>query len=355
MPFGSIVPKGTPVGGTKPVPGTGPYKVAAFTPHRYARLVRNPVFHVWSRAAQPAGLPDTIEYSTTLAQGKGSPAGTRSAFLAAAAGRIDVPEGGVPAELLPKARAQYPAQLHATPSPQTYWVLLNTHRAPFNNVHARRALAFALDRGRMVANVGGPDQATPTCQLLPPGLPGYKQYCPFTAGDTSRWTAPDLARARAEVARSGTRGAHVRVITTDQTPGFGRQNLEVAATLRRLGYRVAVKHYAVNDAILRRVLRTTRVTSTPRSTAGSRTIPRRRTSSGAQLPQLALHVQQGIPPAARARDRRGGGERIERPWTQFDRYATNDAGAVPYPQPEGERLRVEAGRELPAPSRRSAC
>src|SRR5262249_42357584 len=27
IPFAAIVPKGTPVGGTKPVPGTGPYKV----------------------------------------------------------------------------------------------------------------------------------------------------------------------------------------------------------------------------------------------------------------------------------------------------------------------------------------
>ncbi len=331
VPFASIVPNGTPVGGTKPVPGTGPYEIAAFTPHRYARLVRNPVFHVWSRSAQPAGIPDTIEYSTTLAQGKGSPAGTRSAFLAAAAGRIDVSEGGVPAELLPKARAQYPAQLHATPSPQTYWVLLNTHRAPFNNVHARRAFAFALDRGRMVANVGGPDQATPTCQILPPGLPGYKQYCPFTVGDTSRWTAPDLARARAEVARSGTRGAQVHVITgPDQTPVFGRQNLVVAATLRRLGYRVAIKHYADNDPYFNAFFHDSRHIDAgvngwlqdypaPSNFFGGDNCP--------NSPYMCSKAYgRRLARAAAAAAASGSNA----PWTQFDRYATNDAGAVPY-------------------------
>ena len=105
-------------------------------------------------------------------------------------------------------------------------MILNTRRPPFSNVHARRALAFALDRARMVAIAGGSDLAAPTCQILPPGMPGYKPYCPFTAGtQTGRWTAPDLRAGAPEVALSGTRGAHVSVITTDETKDFGRQDL----------------------------------------------------------------------------------------------------------------------------------
>jgi peptide/nickel transport system substrate-binding protein len=211
--------------------------------------VRNRYFHVWSRAAQPAVLPDTIEFGTSLDKGKGPPATAPAAFLAAAAGHIDIPEAGVPGSLLATARTRYPAQVYATPQASTNWVILNTHRLPFSNVHARRALAFALDRTQMVANDGGSDLATPTCQLLPPGMPGYKPYCPFTAGpQTGRWTAPDLSRAREEVRRSGTRGARVSVITTDQSPNFGNQNLAVAAALRELGYRVSVKHYATDNA-----------------------------------------------------------------------------------------------------------
>src|SRR5262249_39842858 len=160
------------------------------------------------RPAQPAGLPDTIELSTNLAKGKGDPMSTRREFEAAAAGQADMAEGGVPTDLLPTARTQYPAQLHVTPAPQTNWVTLNTSKPPFGNAHARRAVAYALDRGRMVALQGGADVATVTCQILPPGLTGYEPYCPFTAGQqAAHWTAPDVARAHAELARSNTRGA----------------------------------------------------------------------------------------------------------------------------------------------------
>ncbi|HEU5213096.1 MAG TPA: ABC transporter substrate-binding protein [Gaiellaceae bacterium] len=245
IPFAAIVPKGTPVGGTQRIPGTGPYKVAAFSPHRYARLVRNPYFHVWRRDAQPPGLPDTIEFGVNLEKGTGEPLSAADAFRATVAGRADFAGAGVPPNLLPTARTRYPAQLHVTPAAGVLWVLVNTHKRPFNNVHARRALAFALDRARMAAIRGGPDQSEPTCQILPPGLSGYRPYCPYTAGgDTTRWTAPDLGRAQEEIRRSGTRGAAVRVITTKEIPGVDAQNEVIAATLRRLGYRVTMKAFA---------------------------------------------------------------------------------------------------------------
>src|SRR5262245_57035743 len=154
IPFATIVPKGTPVGGTQRIPGTGPYEVAQFTPHHYVRLVRNPYFRVWSSAAQPAGLPDTIELGVNLSKGSGEALEAHKAFLATAAGRADFAEAGVPPDLLTTARTQYPAQLHVTPAPGVSWILLNTHKPPFSNLHARRALAFALDRGRMVELAG---------------------------------------------------------------------------------------------------------------------------------------------------------------------------------------------------------
>ena len=201
LPFGAILPKGTPVGGTQRLPGTGPYKVQTFIPHRYVRLVRNPYFRVWSRAAQPEGLPDTIELRTNVDTRNGPPSTTTQAFRAAVAGRIDVPEGGVPPDVIAEARAQYPAQLHVTPAPQTNWVLLNTTRPPFNNVHARRALAYALDRARMVAIHGGTDFAAPTCQLLPPGLPGVQALLPLHRRLRDEPLAGTRSRARARGSR----------------------------------------------------------------------------------------------------------------------------------------------------------
>jgi peptide/nickel transport system substrate-binding protein len=87
---------------------------------------------------------------------------------------------------------------------------------------------------------GGRLTATPTCQLLPPGLPRYRPYCPYTRrpGADGPWRAPGLARARALVAASGTRGER---ISAYGFPGGGPACTTVmryaARVLRELGYR----------------------------------------------------------------------------------------------------------------------
>src|SRR5262249_56224268 len=59
--FGAPVPAGTPDRELRwrPPPGTGPYRFAKTGPNGL-RLERNPYFHEWSHAAQPAGNPDPI-------------------------------------------------------------------------------------------------------------------------------------------------------------------------------------------------------------------------------------------------------------------------------------------------------
>jgi len=289
--------------------------------------------------------------STGLAKGQGSPATARAAFLAAAAGRIDVPEAGVPASLLATARTRYPAQVYATPQASTNWVILNTHRPPFSNVHARRALAFALDRAQMVANEGGSDLAAPTCQLLPPGMPGYKPYCPFTAGSqTEEWTAPDLSRAKEEVTRSGTRGARVAVITTDQAQNFGKQNLVVAAALREPGYRVSVEHYATDNAYFSRVYNDPgHIDAAVNGWSQDYPAPAN-FFSALQCPN-GPYCHPALDPRGRARGRRRRRDRRKR--TVDATGSPGHLGGVlrALRQPEGRRLRREARRELPAPSR----
>jgi peptide/nickel transport system substrate-binding protein len=227
-------------------------------------------------------------------------------------------------------RTRYPAQLHITPAAEANWVQLNNRRPPFSNVHARRALAYALDRERMVAHEGGTDIAGATCQLLPPGLPGYKPYCPFTAGpQTGHWTAPDLARARAEVARSGTRGARVRMITTDQTPDFGKHNLEAAATLRRLGYRVSVRHFATDDKFFAALYTDRNIDAAV--SGWSQDYPAPSNFFGAincpNTPAFCSKAyQQQIARASAAASASGSND----PWVKLDRNVTDRAIVVPF-------------------------
>ena len=66
----------------------------------------------------------------------------------------------------------------------------------------------------MVALNGGPLAVQATCQILPPTIPGYRPYCPYTIlpDQGGTWTAPNLAMAERLVRPSGTRGDRVTVL-----------------------------------------------------------------------------------------------------------------------------------------------
>jgi YVTN family beta-propeller protein len=233
LPLAFVVPSGTPLPGARPVPGTGPYRIERYERGRLIRLVRNPHFRAWSSAAQPQGIPDVIELRAR--------SDARARLAAVQNARADVSD--VPDDRLDDVRTRYPAQIHITPRAATLLVQLNTTRPPFDSVAARRAVAFAADRARLVELAGGSDVVQPTCQVLPPSSPGYRPYCPHTASPNGgSWTAPDLARARELVRRSGTRGMRVDMITESGTL-FSSAAEVVADALRLLGYRVSLRTY----------------------------------------------------------------------------------------------------------------
>jgi YVTN family beta-propeller protein len=236
LPFASVVPTGTPATGERPVLGTGPYRIAEYKLNRRVRLVRNHHFKEWSKAAQPEGIPNEI----VLELG-----GTVDARLTAVQrGRADLTLD-VPQDRLQEARTRYAAQLHVTPGAATLYLVLNTKRPPFDDVRARRAVAYAVDRGRLVDDLGGTD--APTCQLLPPNYPAYRRYCPHTVRPTEggAWTAPDLERAHKLVAESGTKGMRVDMLGVAGEGTFSgslsAMTTVLDETLRQLGYRTSVR------------------------------------------------------------------------------------------------------------------
>jgi peptide/nickel transport system substrate-binding protein len=252
LPFVAAVPSGTPVRVLKhPPPGTGPYEIASYRPGHAARLVRNPRFHEWSSDAQPDGYPDVIAASSVsevdrqidgVLGGRGDVA---NLFFAAPSARR-----------LRRLETRYAAQLRIEPGGNVFYLFLNTKRAPFTEVLARRAVEYAVDRGKLSAAAGGPELAAPTCQILPPGLPGYRPFCPYTqeteAGGV--WTAPDTARAARLARASRTRGAAVTVATLDELKPFASL---VSVTLSELGYRPSIRTFSpsansfgANNAVL---------------------------------------------------------------------------------------------------------
>jgi peptide/nickel transport system substrate-binding protein len=222
----TAVPADTPFRDTgfKPIPGTGPYKIASAS-KREIRYVRNPFFREWSHAAQPDGNPDSIVMRFGLT--------AEQAVRAIRDGRADWSADTVPVKLLPALRTRFASQLRSFALSVTDFFQFNTTLAPFDDVRVRRALNYAIDRREVVRIYGGREAATPTCQVLPPGLPGYRRYCPYSH---------DLVRARQLVAASGTAGLRVTVWGwTDDAAIRPRLVEYIAGILRQLGYRVDVR------------------------------------------------------------------------------------------------------------------
>ena len=237
LAFADVLPATVPGRQARaPLPATGPYMISRYIPGRELLMVRNQRFREWSAAAQPAGYPDRILIRLGLS-------GARAA-AAVAGGRGDfLPSIGQ----FPSGAAyfkHYRSQLRMNPQLITAFLFLNVNAPPFTDLRVRQAVNLALDRNRVVAGWGGPLAARPACQILPPGLAGYRRYCPWTRDPAAdgRWHAPDLPRARRLVAASGTAGMKVTVWDVSPSPdGAIKEAAETVRALRQLGYRASLR------------------------------------------------------------------------------------------------------------------
>jgi peptide/nickel transport system substrate-binding protein len=147
-----------------------------------------------------------------------------------------MPPWPLPPQMVSQLELHYASQVHADSVGQIQYMFLNTRVAPFDNPDVRRAVNEAVDRARLVEILGGPDAAIPTCQILPPGFPGYQPYCPYGSGSSPAGTPsePDLSAAISLVERSGTRGQSVLVWAPANHAAVATY---FAQLLNRLGFR----------------------------------------------------------------------------------------------------------------------
>ncbi|MFI6407180.1 ABC transporter substrate-binding protein [Streptomyces sp. NPDC050548] len=237
-------PPGTPTRklGDHRIPATGPYRIGEYRKGERLTLVRNPHFRQWSYAAQPAGYPDVIRWTSVAT------AGEQVAEVIAGRADLAVHLNTHPGRLdLRRLALRYPSRLHMDPSFFMVYEVFNTRMPPFDDKRVRQALSYAVDRKRLVTLMGGPELASGSCQSLPPGFPGYRPYCPYTRSPSSdgSWSGPDLARARKLIEASGTAGAEVGVWTW--TVEWSRRVADYFVDLLdELGYR-ATLHVVPED------------------------------------------------------------------------------------------------------------
>jgi peptide/nickel transport system substrate-binding protein len=207
--------------------------VSQYQPHSSLTLVRNPNFRQWSYAAQPAGYPDVIRIDQIA-----DPGARQSAV---AAGRADLV--GITEEQYGALDLRYPNRVHSSLRLGTKALFLNTRQPPFNNLEARKAINYAIDRDRLIRllHFSSSDQAIATCQILPEGFPGHQPYCPYTAdaGD-GYWHSPDMAKATRLARQSGTTHVPVTIWTIKEFTN-DQVNAYLRGLLEELGYQATVQ------------------------------------------------------------------------------------------------------------------
>ena len=86
-----------------------------------------------------------------------------------------------------------------------YTILLNNSRAPFSDMKARQAAAYALDK-KAITEIVTTGLANPANTVLPSGLDYHdKDYAAF---------APDMEKAKQLITESGMSGKEVKIPVT---------------------------------------------------------------------------------------------------------------------------------------------
>jgi peptide/nickel transport system substrate-binding protein len=204
---------------------TGPMEIQSFDPTTGVELTANPRYWGGKVPVQHVSVKFFSD-DTTLA-------------LAMRAGEIDI--------AYPQSTTHFQAtcgcKVTSAPGDTSADIVMNVNMAPFNNVHVRRAVAYAIDRSAEVAASADPSTPVTSNSVLTPGELGtLASPSQVTALLNSLPNYPyDLAKAKAELAKSPYPHGFT---TTAYTLDFGTYEPEtevVAGQLAKIGIKVQLK------------------------------------------------------------------------------------------------------------------
>ena len=227
MPFFCALPLSTPIdarGLQGSVPGAGPYYLKSWTPKQQFVLVRNPNY----RGPRPHAFASMV-----FTVGKSPDA----SLLEVKAGQSDYALDGVAPSAYGQLWKQYgpgtkDQRLFVNPQLSVNYLALNTSRPTFAKESMRQAVAYVIDRGALLDQLGS-HAGLPSEQLLPPTVSGYKPVRIYPIGTP---TQADLAKGKKLAA--GASGS-VTLYTCNTVPCPGQAAL-LQAYLAQIGLNVKV-------------------------------------------------------------------------------------------------------------------
>jgi peptide/nickel transport system substrate-binding protein len=180
----------------KNIVSTGPYKIDTYERGKVMKLSRNP--H-WDPATDPLrkALPDNIEVA--LKQN----ADDIDQKLLAGALDMDIAGTGVQTAAQPKVLQDPKHKANADNVTAGYlrYMAVNRNVKPLDNVHCRRAVAYATDKLAAQTGFGGPVAGGEIATtILPPAVTGYEKADRYPVGADQHG---DLEKAKQELAECG--------------------------------------------------------------------------------------------------------------------------------------------------------
>jgi ABC-type transport system substrate-binding protein len=161
--------------------GTGPFKLSSWDPGVRVVLERHAGYYLPNQPyLDGVVFEEGVKRDTALMRFRN--------------GEVDIAPRMSPADALSMREGNWKPYFALSSRADTYGLAMNTELPPFDNVHVRRAVSFAIDRERWARARNG--LILPTGQLLPPKIAGHDAALPHA----QRF---DLAQARAEMKLAG--------------------------------------------------------------------------------------------------------------------------------------------------------
>ena len=239
---------------------------------------------------------------------------------------------------------------------------MNTKLPPFNNLKARQAVNYAIDRNAPVKIFGGPKLAVAVVPGAAAGLPGPQA----TTARTRRTRAAasgrrPTSRRRSSSSRSrAPRGQKVDVVRPNDEVNKA-MGVYLQSVLNQIGYKATRAGRSRRNISSPYVQNTKNKVADQRASSGTRTTRLRRTSSTScsaasrSIPgsDSSINIAGFCDKKINAQmhqalklGRHRPSERDQRQWAQIDRMVTDQAPMADAVQPEAHRLRLEARRQL---------
>ena len=226
--FAAPVPPSTPLDAdatNSPPPSSGPFMISAVDAPRRLTMERNPQF----QTVKDAGAEDVADAGVdkiTLIENKNQSAQVTDIIQNKVDFMIDPP----PSDRLQELKTRYADRFRMEDSINTYYMFMNTEKAPFNDLKVRQAINYAIDPEALNRIFGG--RLHPTQQVLPPGMPGYQEY--------ELYPGPDMNRAKQLLAEANPTDRDITVWTDDE-PDRKRIGEYYHDLLTQLGFNATLK------------------------------------------------------------------------------------------------------------------